>query len=262
MTTTKTPQATYWARALLAAVLTLAGCDVLNPPDPTLALVLDGTELRQTTINDGAVQSGEYVLVDFFLTNTSDVAYLNVSAAVTTSGPVQALQAYGLVPSRTFDRIEPGQSVGVVVEFKVNVDTPAGTSIPLTLTLTDIAGVAVSFPSTLTTVPLPHTASAEDVAVTQDTDGDGRVEPGEEATVRFTPRFTGTTTATASCGEARVSSPLAQVVYLTPTSGLCSGTFRFRASSTLAPGTAVPFVITIADRLGNTWRSDVSVPLG
>ncbi len=251
---------------LLVVLLTLTGCDALLPPDPALLISLDGTEIRQTTINDGLVQAGEYVVVDFFLTNVSDSAYVNVGPSATSPGPVRALQAHGPGPGRGFDRIEPGQSFRVIAEFQLDPNTPTGTAVPLTVTLTTPGEISVSFSTTLSTSALPYTGAAEDVAVSEDTDGDGQVEPGEEARVRFTPQFTGGSSSPSTCGGYRVTTTLAQVVILGVTDGSCAGggerSFRFRASSTLPSGTTLPFVITLSDGLGNTWDTPVAIPLG
>lgn len=266
------PVPPYWRRVavVLALALTGTGCDVVEapplPPPPTLAITLTGTEVRETTVNDGLVQAGEYVLVDFFLTNASDSAYVNVGLGATSAGPVRGLQALTTGSYRGFGRVGPGESVRAYLEFQVSPNTPVGTAVPLTLTLRVPSGVAASFSATLTTAPLPYAWEVGDVAVTADTDGDGRVEPGEEATVRFVTRMTGNSTPVSACGEYRVTTTLAQVVLLGGTDGSCGNgvarSFQFRASSTLAAGTPLPFVVRMSDRLENTWSTPFTIPLG
>lgn len=260
----------WCARALAAlTILVASGCDSVTAPttepppvqNPLIGLSLAGTELIYSTINDGAVQAGENVQFDLFFTNTSTAAYTGVSASITTRSPtIRTLDAFNYS-----QRVEPGQAARISVAFTVNPDVPSGTEIPFTLRLGTGAVAPNMFDFTITTGALPHSWSANSISVSDDTDGDGRVEPGEEAVLRFTSRPEGTQSEFSSCSQYRVTSPMAQVSFAGANSGSCASgreqTVRFRASSTLTVGTALPFVIRLSDGLGNTWDTPVSVPL-
>lgn len=258
-----TPTRLGWRTALLATsvLCASAGCDMQqDTPPPALNITLDGVDVTGTTINDGLVQAGEVVVAQLFITNRADSAYTDV-----------LIRSEGMVVSvddrdrTTFiPRFEPGQTVRLRTQFFVEPGTPVGTRLPTDLILRTPAEVSVTLPLGVTTSALPYEPVAEGAAVIADTDGDGRVEPGEEATVRFSAGFRGGPT-DVTCLGYTASSSLAQVTILTDP-GDCSSaperTFRFRASSLLAPGTTLPFVIRLRDRLGNTYDFPVSVPLG
>ena len=250
---------------LLAALPALAlGCDSAAPPD--LALALDGYEVVGVGVADGAVNAGEAVEANLFVANESAVAYGPVTFTAVPEG--DAPPARVLVEGQVFtpDKAPFGsaQRRRVTLETTVPPGTEPRTAFRYTVRATDDSTRAsVSFPVEFTTAPLPYELGIENVRVENDEDGDGRLEPGEEASLAFDVRVT-TEGVRPDCTGFSFSSDAAEVALSRPTGGPCDSggrlpRVRFRLSTTLSAGDRVPFTLEASDHLGNEWSRSVDV---
>ena len=159
--------------------------------------------------------------------------------------------------------LAPGATARAQVTLVVPPDTEAGSEIAFDLNFRNSSGLAVTLPFATTVAALPYTASLASFSVVNDASGDGAVSPGEEATLEFDLAVDGDDAY--RCLGSDVST-IAQVTIIGRTGQVCSRDLterrvRFRASSTLTPGTEVPFTIEITDGLRNTTEATATITI-
>ena len=249
---------------LLALPLLVLGCDQAAPPEPTLALALDGVELTDEGHADGAFQPGETAGVSLYLTNASDSTYRDLRFRPSSAGGATASGASLSSGPIGFDRVTLGPGERVHARFAVEVDEnlPSGTDLALAVAFTDGRGAETSFSVPSVVEPLPYAPVLVAHGVRDDSDGDGRLEPGEEARLAF--EVASDPAGAAPCLGDRVRSEVE--VSFPAASGHSCVTWserwvRFRLASTVAPGSDVPFTIEVSDHLGNDHPFDVRVPV-
>lgn len=266
--------------AFALVALGASGCDTAQdePPVP-LDLVLDGVDVLETQSGDRLVQSGEYVELDAFLTNRSALPIDSVGFRVESdefdlgAGGVSAyingevVYIMGDIDDRA--TLGPGESVRINVRFRVPPNTPTGTVGTLAFRLTGRGDRSGRVTADITTAALPYEPAVVGTAVATDTNGNGRVEPGESAEIEVS---VGAGPNGTVCFGFGVTSALSQItVYgLADAGSGCASllspgpAYRFglRAASFVPSGTVVPLTLSARDRFGNTWALPFSVTLG
>ena len=237
----------------VVVAVALSSCDAVGaPPEPPqIDVTLDGYELTWEQVEDGAVNSGELVILDAFVTNASGSTYTGLDVAVD-DAPGDLRSAILFDEDRLTAPFGPGECRRFTVEARFAPDRPAGTPVRIGVRLGHPSGAELALPLDFEVAPLPYEPEVRSWAVVEDADMDGLVAPGEGGVV-----VAFDVGGPPPCFVHRVTSPVPEVTIRSGGTGSCprdGGARRvsFRVSSTFA-GREIPFDIAVADGLSNTW---------
>lgn len=253
---------------------------------------VDEAEVVADTNGDGVVSPGEKGHLRITLRNTGQsaatalVGRLSTSSSSVTLSDASSLRfgdiAGGSTACGATQPSVAGQcfsSATYLPSFSVASSVAAGTKVSFTLSVVDAYDNAFELPFDYVLAPISQELAFHAADVVADTNGDGRVSPGETGHLRLTIRNTGGSTATGltaklTATQSTVTLKDANVLYFGDIAGgsqTCGATQSsvkgqcfssptylpsFTVASSVTPGTRLDFKLTITDAFKNVFVVD------
>ena len=289
---------------LLTAISLLANCSYPELPlaeikklatGDTTTTVVKGVSLKFNSYSvysdnngDKKINKGETVSLRVSLKNVGTSAAKAVKATFSTNSSYVS----GFTPTTqvSYGTISAGSSVsvrydgtnysGYTIRFAVSNTAPAGTQIPISISMEDESGNTWADSFSVTVDATGAQMAYNSYSVYSDNNSDGIINKGETVGLRVSLKNVGTSTANAvkatfSTNSSYVSgfTPTSQVSYGTISAGSSvsvrydgsnySGyTIRFAVSNTAPAGTQIPISISMEDESYNTWTDNFYAIVG
>ncbi|MDR3367183.1 MAG: hypothetical protein LBO71_09510, partial [Prevotellaceae bacterium] len=219
---------------------------------------------------DKIINNGEMVTLRVYLKNIGTSTANGVKATFSTASTYVSGFTPAAPISYSSTPIPAGSSSYNYgeIQFSVSSTTPAGTQIPISISITDGSGNTWADTFSVTVEATKARIAYNSHSVYSDSNGDKIINNGEAVTLRVYLKNIGTSTAngvkaTFSTASTYVSgfTPAAPISYSSISAGSSSiyGEIQFSVSSSTPAGTQIPISISITDGSGNTWAETFSV---
>jgi hypothetical protein len=264
---------------ILLCVGLLQAC-VLNLPDS-----IAGYEKRSPVIEfdkyivysdyngDGIINKGEGIELQVWLKNTGTREANGVYATFSTASmyvdyTFERSCYYGDIPEGT----STNGNYYDAISFIVSSSTPAGTQIPINISITDWSDNTWTESFTITVEATNAQIVYDKYSVYSDSNGDGIINKGETVGLEVWLKNTGTSTANGVYATFSTTSMYVDYIFEhscyygdipegTSTNGNYYDAIYFTVSSSAPAGTQIPINISITDWSGNTWTESFTVPV-